>query len=318
MSESKFCAVKIDEILDVIDSVSFDIYIKLAEKTLKLEHQDSECEQRLKEYQEKGLKHVFVNREQYNEFLKAHNKNLKSKFFAADKKVPQEDIVDALDRSYELTKKAFQNVGINETTVDMAQDIHKASLRVVQSTPNVFKFFNRFRKNAGPEFLKSMLTSYTFSAVVDTFDWSSEVLKEKTALATILCDVLLEGDEIVQAKNRSHLPKEQLPEKVLNHTKDTIKMINKAANQSLVSRETVLIIEQHHEKPDGSGYPIGIRGLAINILSACFIVSDHFIELCFEHKFKEEALDQIVDDLSSYYDTGNFKKAIKALDSLID
>jgi hypothetical protein len=315
---NKFCAVSISDILTVVDQVNFDIYIKLGEKTIKLEHQDNDAKDRLTAYKEKGLKTVFVNKEQYTAFLKAHSKNLKDKFFSPEKKVPPEDMVQALDRSYDLTKKAFQNLGINETTVEMAQEIHKESLRVMQATPNVFKFFTRFKKNAGPEFLKSMLTSYTFTSIVDTFDWSSDVLKEKTALATMLCDVLLEGDEIEAAKNRAGIPKESLPEKILNHPKDTVKLINKASNQNLVSRETVLIIEQHHEKPDGSGYPVGIRGPAINILSACYIIADHFIELCYEHKFREEDIDDILDRLVSLYGSGNFKKALKALHSLID
>ena len=318
MSVTKFCAVAVTNILTVMDQINFDLYINLGEKTIKLEHQDNNSRERLEGYAEKGLETVYVNKEQYMAFLSAHSGQLKDKFFSPDSKATPEDIVEVLDRSYHLTKRAFQNIGVNEQTVEMAQDIHKESMKAMQATPNVFKFFNRFRKNAGPEFIKTILTSYTFSSIVDTFDWSSDVLKEKTALATILCDILLNEEEIITAKNRTGAPKETLPEKILNHPAETIKMLDKATNQNLVSRELIIIIEQHHEKPDGKGYPVGMRGPAINILSACYILAEHFIDLCYDHKFQEESIDPIIDQLVSIYTGGNFKKAMRALDSLID
>jgi response regulator RpfG family c-di-GMP phosphodiesterase len=50
--------------------------------------------------------------------------------------------------------------------------------------------------------------------------------------------------------------------------------------------EAVEIIRQHHEKPDGTGFPAGLKHSEIDELAACFIVSEEIVLSYLELKDK--------------------------------
>lgn len=313
---SKYCAVEIDEIIKMEGNIPFDVYIRLSEeKIIKLEHESSDAKQRLVEYKSKGLKQVVVLKEQYLEYVKSFKENFSNKFFAPGKKQSTDKIMEALDKGHKIAKTTFQNVGFNEDAIDIAAQVNKESIKVIQQTPNIFKFFNDFKERASKDFLKAMLTSFTMTTIIDTFDWSTEPIKEKSSLAVMLLDVLLEPHEIEIAKNREAIPKDKLDPKIMNHPMETSRMLNKKGTS--LPRETIIIIEQHHERPDGKGYPLGMNHTNINILSACYIVSCHFVDLLVINQFNPEQKDEILGELFEEYAMGNYKKAVRALQKIL-
>jgi len=54
---------------------------------------------------------------------------------------------------------------------------------------------------------------------------------------------------------------------------------------SLLLKTAKIIIEQHHERWDGSGYPLGLKGEEINIHARIVAVADTFDVLCDLHKY---------------------------------
>jgi response regulator RpfG family c-di-GMP phosphodiesterase len=134
-------------------------------------------------------------------------------------------------------------------------------------------------------------------------------------MAVMLVDVLLEAHEIEVAKNREGIPKDKLDPKIVNHPLETSRILNKRG--TTLPRETVIIIEQHHERPDGKGYPMGMNHTNINILAACYIVSCHFIDLLVVNQFKPEKKDEILTELFDEYAMGNYKKAVRALQKIL-
>lgn len=312
---SKYCAINIKEVLNIEGEIPFDIFIRLSnEKIVKLEHGSSDSRQRLVDYHRKGLKQIVVPKEQYIAFIESFKNELTSKFFS-NPNTTIEEKVDILDKSYEMARNTFKNIGFNESALEMAEEINRQSLKIIKNAPNVFKFFNEFKEKASNEFLKSMLTSFTLTTLIDTFDWSSDPLKEKSSMAVMLIDVLLDSGEINKAKNRDNIPKDKLDPHIVNHPLETSRTLNKRGDT--LSRETVLIIEQHHERPDGNGYPAGLNHSSINILAACYIVSCHFIDLLVEYQFKPDKKDDILEILFEEYAMGNFKKATRALQQIL-
>ena len=82
--------------------------------------------------------------------------------------------------------------------------------------------------------------------------------------------------------------------------------------------ESITIIEQHHERPDGKGFPIGITLPRFNQLSAIFIVSQRFIEKIFDYHCDFTKRQEIIRELKVVYTGGPFSKAMDALTSVVD
>ncbi|WP_331775025.1 HD-GYP domain-containing protein [Sulfurospirillum sp. 1612] len=70
-----------------------------------------------------------------------------------------------------------------------------------------------------------------------------------------------------------------------------------------------LIAYSHHEKWDGTGYPLSLRGDEINLFARIVAVVDVFDALCSIRSYKKEwavekALDYIADERSKHFDPG--------------
>ncbi len=78
--------------------------------------------------------------------------------------------------------------------------------------------------------------------------------------------------------------------------------------------DTDLIILQHHERPDGSGFPRGLTHTRIGTLASLFILAEDLVHhsarnggRCDLHVFKEE--------YGPTYGAGHFKRVFKSLPS---
>ena len=76
------------------------------------------------------------------------------------------------------------------------------------------------------------------------------------------------------------------------------------------------IIAQHHERPDGSGFPRGLTHLRIGPLATVFIVAHDIVTYLFDNDIaganveKGLDLDKFIEQKSKTYQMGTFKKVI--------
>lgn len=75
-----------------------------------------------------------------------------------------------------------------------------------------------------------------------------------------------------------------------------------------------LIIAQHHERPDGSGFPRGINGMRIAPLSAIFIVALDFAQYILSNP--RWRFIKFVEEKGNIYHGGNFTKVMNALEKI--
>lgn len=72
---------------------------------------------------------------------------------------------------------------------------------------------------------------------------------------------------------------------VRNHVEEGCKIL---ADQNMLSREVERIVSQHHERHDGSGYPLGLRGDKIHPLARICAIADAFDGLTSYRPFRKE------------------------------
>ena len=84
-------------------------------------------------------------------------------------------------------------------------------------------------------------------------------------------------------------------------------------NKNWVSAEVIQIIQQHHERPHGTGFPAGTKHLQISQLSAIHIVADVFTEKLIQQEFDYKAKDLILNEIEKDFYVGTFRKTVDAL-----
>lgn len=295
--------------------MSADIYIKLGdEKFLKLTLKDEAFTETVDRYQKKGLQEVYLAENDFrNIFVIIKNKLSSQQFY--DPATTHTQKIELLQNSFNIAREFLEKIGVDEEVIDVCKNINIQALRMVKEHGNVFKFFTEFKNHCNEEFLKSILTSHLVILMIEKFMWRSATIKEKATLACLLCDVTLKREDFDYLHNQLNKG-ESLPDHILKHPVVISAML--ASKKNYITQETLTIIEQHHEMPDGSGFPHKLNHQRITPLSAIYIVASKFMDELIASKFNYEKRVDILNNLYSTYNIGVFGKAYDALDSVVN
>lgn len=314
-TQSDFRRVHIDALELYGQGEDMDFFIKLPSKFLKIKHKGEEPEPVLERYKSKGISEFYMTPEDFNIFAQRIKATLTLKMKEASEKEPDKPEVKGkiLSDTHDVFKEMFSSGRIDEEGMDIAKEVSKESLVLISKT-NMLKKFKEFRENCKAEYLHALMTTYISSLMIDQFDWGNDEIKKKVSLAAMLCDITLdttEFDLLRSAQNQT----EHLTDKIIKHPLNVSTALAKIS--SLIEPETLIIIEQHHERPNGKGFPQGLDHQKISVLTAVYIVAHYFIERMFDKTFKEEYFDDRLEGLlrqvnNTFYQ-GQFKKASEAL-----
>ncbi|HAZ11749.1 MAG: hypothetical protein A2X86_01010 [Bdellovibrionales bacterium GWA2_49_15] len=308
----KFCTVPLQFIRKHGNSIPFDIYLKLSDsKVVKISNKDGDVHDIVQKYVDKGVDLIYAEKQDYLTCIKNFREGFTSKFF--DPSIPEEENILDLNAGLEMVRESMKKIGMNDETIRMAKEVTQRSLTIVSARPNIFKFFADFKEKCSEEYVKNTLVSYTTLSLLDTFDWSSESIKEKMSLACMLRDVMLQPKDFALIQEFEKKGKfTDLPEPLFNHPLNTAALFEADKNRWL-SQDVCTLIRQHHERQDGSGFPLGLSHSKITPLSCVLIVADHFISLMIDYKFDLKKKAEIMATLESTYTKGGMRKAYDAL-----
>ncbi len=288
-----------------------EVHLPVNGKYVKLNYSQDLFVDILRKLQMKDVQEVYIKEADCAKVLQQVNDSMSAKSFY-DPKTVAEKKVEAVNAAMETVKGIINQLGVEPETVRLLKTINGRAMTLLQESPSIFAFIKQFKKNCSEEFLLSILTNYIMSLTIDKFPWRSEQVKEKGALASMMCDMTLTKEDFkvlrYWEKNGG-----DLPEKLRRHPADIAESLKK--NKLLIPIETITIIEQHHELPDGSGYPHGINSNRFNQLSTIFIVSQQFTSMLHEAEYDYEKRLEIISKIRSKY--GSSKMFDKAIDALV-
>lgn len=290
-----------------------EVHIYLNNKFLKLNYAEDNFIDILRKLQQKEVSEVWLMATDCKKVLDKVQESMSAKSFY-DPKTTEEQKLETTESALNIVKHVITELGPDSETIKLLSTINTRTLSMLAESPSIFAFVKRFKKNCTEEFLKTMLTSYLMSLIIDKFPWKTDILKEKGAMASLLCDLLLE-------KNDFNLIREfekgggTLADRLKNHPLTVAETLRK--NRNVIPSETLTIIELHHELPDGKGFPRGITATRFNHLSCIFILSQRFIEELFEVEFNFDRRMEIIERLQKKFDAKSFEKSMDALISVV-
>jgi HD-GYP domain-containing protein (c-di-GMP phosphodiesterase class II) len=322
LNTSAYCRIDID-FLTKLDGINKNLFIRLgSDKYIKIFNEDDNTDVLdIKKYKEKGIQYLFVNRDtalwittqiqkQINVFLKANNfrfilrgandspvKRFEQKILRIDDEVH----VDAEFK--QIIDKAIDNI---RAIVEKDQKIEH-TLAVLKQHKAEYAFFTQ----------KMNLTSVISCILAKQLDWISKSTIDKLVYASVLCDITLAvKPELLRIRSMSdfekikHTLSDDDQKIFLSHPKDAANLIKRYFSSA--PPETDALVFQHHEQPDGNGFPLRVKAERISPLTALFIVANDFAYyfLCDD----EPTMDDFMLKCSSRYDFVNFRKVVKVLE----
>lgn len=291
----------------------YDIYIKISDnKYVKIHSAHGlNFKDSIDNYFQKGIEFFFLHKEDFGYFLESTKRKLLSKESTTEQMNYQKS-------SIELVQEKVRKLGIRENVVS---DVNLVVDAIVAS---IYKrkdhLIDLIQKIKGNDYLYEhcLLISYVAPLIAENLGLYSKSFNEKIVFVALFHDVTLIDQEkkYLDAMNENsfdHLSW-QVIKKIKNHPLAAVNIVKSISN---TPPDVEMIIMNHHEKEDGSGYPKGLVASQIPLMAAVFIVCEDFCHRIYRLEVSALSIEIVLEDMKKSYTQGVFKKTFQALETAI-
>jgi HD-GYP domain-containing protein (c-di-GMP phosphodiesterase class II) len=281
-----FVEINVSVLKRIAGVLPFDVFIRRGEEsfTKLFSKGDSADADRLTGYEtKKGVEFYFVHQDDYRQYLLYVEQVANSLF--SNKQADTNEVVEVVKEMANLTMLELTvNKHVDSRSVAYAVTTIKGCIDVLANDPKaMFKVFRLLRQH--PYSIKHALTCSVFSLLLAK---SMKLKSEKTlttlGLGSLLHDIgmsMLTFDPEAKDELTSEERKE-----LYQHPELGKRMVDSIKG---VSPEVQMIIMQHHEQPNGRGYPNGLHDKQIYYLAKIVAIADSFSALISVRPYREEA-----------------------------
>lgn len=276
----EYVPVELDLLLR-LGRISCALYLKISsDKFVKVIHSGSEFTAAdMERFKQKNVDELYLERFEFENFIRDFKKNVFSKM--AWEKAKTQEKIDLLSNDMSLVQKASKIFGWSPQVIQLAQENISAVINVLK-TDSAFDKLTELLKNKRNQRLTShtLVLSIMLTDLVRRLGWESNKTTEKLTFAALLHDLTLDEDlfadkqTLLMADDYSALKSTAEGNILLNHPINAAQL---TLNWPLCPPDVDVIIRQHHEKPDGQGFPLELPAFKISPLSALFIMSEDLI-----------------------------------------
>lgn len=267
--------------LERLRKLNSSIYLKISsEKFVKVLHPGTEfTDADVKRFSDKSIHELYVEKIEFENFIRDYRKMVFSRL--AWDKVKTEEKFEILSDDISLIGKASRIFGWSPTVVALAQENISNVINLMKSEPKFSKVADLLKNEKNKKLAShTILLTIMLTEVASRMNWASQGTIEKLTFAAILHDVELDDDQfadkqtILMAGEITSMKDTAEGHKLLSHPLEGSQL---TLNWPMCPSDVDVIIRQHHERPDGQGFPLGLVSYKISPLSAAFIMCEDII-----------------------------------------
>lgn len=309
-------------------------------------------------YKAKGVENFYIRSEELDSLLSAFSSNmrtmldlslyakpdslnkLRSKFTEEEDEQILDDIISALDsaekkkitfeeasavssKSLNLIRKANNKFGQGMEVQNLAKATVMLALSTIKQAPEINELFDK-GLDSEDSYLNdhSVLLSNVCCQIANLLGWNSRLTHYKLTLASLLHDITLSNSRLARFRGIPDLMleadnfKEEDIKAYLEHTEKIAEIVR---SFKLIPPDTDLIVSQHHERPDGTGFPNKINYSKISPLGSVLIVAHDLVSFIMNrekddgHNKNEWNMISFLNQHRFLYQNGVFKDIFNAM-----
>jgi putative nucleotidyltransferase with HDIG domain len=280
--DEQFTKINIDEFY-ATKNVLFDVYVHLSSgKYIKILHSgDRFSKDRIEKYKSKQVEHLFFKNSDRRKYIQ-YTENLARKTIEHENATTDLKVRVLKSVAEKFVEEVF-SVGIKAQTIEQGKAICEDVFTLVEQQGDLFKVLKSFTAFDPSAFNHSYLVTLFSTAIIKQFDWESKVTIEATALACMFHDI---GKMKIPAELLEKRPEDMNKEELEQYQKHPELGAEMVDGNRLITASVKQIIAQHHEKYDGTGFPLGLKGNKILLLANIVGLADDFVHTVVKENLK--------------------------------
>lgn len=308
-TESDFVAIEANTLFRM-RLLRCDVYIRLSENRFvklikKGDALSSDDRRRMQD--ERRAESLFVHKSDIALFLTEQSNNLKLAADAADLTEAEGERVST--EALESVANLVERVGFTTEAQNIAKQSVDITLKLLGARPKLSVVLSRLKTEEGKYIASHSITLGKIScALAYKIGWNSAATYLKLTLAAFLHDLPLKNNDLASYTSYEEVrrSKKFSDEEANAFRFHPMKAAEYAKQFSEIPPDVDQILAQHHERPDGTGFPRGLTSKHISPLSCLFIIAHDLLHYMLGHP--NAPIEVFFDENKTLYSTGNFKK----------
>lgn len=225
------------------------------------------------------------------------------------------DLPAALRVSDEVNEKiqnAVSQIGITKETQLLIQANVQFTLQSLARNPTLMELFEKADMDRDRFLIShSALLAYVSCSLASILGWNSDFTRYKLCLGSFLHDLSIADipfarlESVEELLFRADAFTEKQVDSFLRHPSASTAI---ALNMSDLPPDVEQLVAQHHERPDGTGFPHRLNHTKLGTLASLFIMAHDLVGYVFDHSSQKWSFRDFVIKSGSTYEQGHFRK----------
>ena len=315
--DSDFIAVPIVS-LNAAHPPPLDFYLRLGPKRycLRFRKEDGLDAAALEAYARRpGMQNLYARKDSLDGWLISQASGL-DEWLAENVSANTPHARAAAQESLELVQNVVSQLGFTPQAEELAKKTVALTLKALGSSPELSQILSQLTLQDGKYISShSLMLAEVACALAHRLSWSSSATFLKLTMAAFIHDLSLPGN--LHARTRTLAEAELLGSGqqliVRNHPAASAE-VARGLRQLPADVDTIIL--QHHEQPDGSGFPRGLFNHQISPLACVFIVAQDMLNFFLDYgNTGGDLLQQFLELQEPRYAQGTFRKIHDSLKS---
>ncbi|MFL5785688.1 MAG: HD domain-containing phosphohydrolase [Bacteriovoracaceae bacterium] len=300
-----------------VASGKFDIYLKLSGTNyVKITHKGVQfSESEAEKLNSKGISEVYIKASESRELLRIWEEGL---FLRLSRK---NAVLDPL-----LPMECFEQVERISRAFDWSPEAVKASQKIVKDAITSLNRDDRISTLLKKKFMAkgSAYSNHVgllcYLTCIMCAEMKMDEAQEKLVMAALMHDLSIDEHlyPAIEEWNKQARNFDERSPEVVRYRLHPLHSSQTAQTIDVLPPDVDQIILQHHEQPDGSGFPRGLSANRIHFLAAIFIIGEDLVQFLDDGESLETSLKDFLTWGEERYKSGNFKKIFDGIKPKID
>lgn len=316
MDKPKMRPVPVDELIAKPKAL-VDLYIQLsdAKYVLIAKAGTNTSPEHLKKFKAKGVAYMYVRPE---DFLSLVKQSISvAGMTVGNKAINNLSKLNVIEEALGSVYREMAVIGVNEQVLGHAKLVTEATMSVIAGNPGLSVLVEKFQNLTSVQSKHSMMVSMVAAMLGQGHEWIKAATLEKLALGGLLHDIgKMKLPPDITGKDAARLAHD---ERVIYKSHPELGRQLLSGTKGLPD-DVLLMVYEHHEHSDGSGFPRGLKDFQISPLARVVALANGFTDIVLAEgkTITERSARKAVDEIEFQKTMLYNKDATRALRRLID